>query len=47
MVPLVITKGPSSDTQNALGTGVFFGMISAPILAVLRACLLHAHHATC
>ena len=47
IVPLVIAKGLSSDTQNALGTGLFCGMISATILAVLRACLLHAHHATC
>lgn len=35
IVPLVIAKGPSSETQNALGTGLFGGMISATILAVL------------
>lgn len=39
IVPLVIAKGLSSDTQNALGTGLFGGMISATILAVLGACL--------
>ena len=35
IVPLVIAKGPSSETQNALGTGLFGGMISATVLAVL------------
>jgi multidrug efflux pump len=35
IVPLVIAKGPSSETQNALGTGLFGGMISATLLAVL------------
>ena len=35
IVPLVIAKGPSSETQNALGTGLFGGMISATVLAVI------------
>lgn len=35
IVPLVIAKGPSSETQIALGTGLFGGMISATVLAVL------------
>lgn len=35
IVPLVVAKGPSSETQNALGTGLFGGMISATVLAVL------------
>jgi hypothetical protein len=32
--PLVIASGASSETQHALGTGVFGGMISATILAI-------------
>ena len=35
IVPLVIAKGASSETQNAIGTGLFGGMISATVLAVL------------
>jgi multidrug efflux pump len=35
IVPLVLAKGPSSETQNALGTGLFGGMISATVLAVV------------
>lgn len=35
IVPMVVAKGPSSETQNALGTGLFGGMISATVLAVL------------
>lgn len=35
IVPLVIAKGPSFEMQNALGTGLFGGMISATVLAVL------------
>jgi len=35
ILPLVIAKGPSSETQNALGTGLFGGMISGTLLAVL------------
>ena len=34
IVPLVIAKGASSETQNAIGTGLFGGMISATLLAV-------------
>ena len=33
VIPLVIASGASSETQHALGTGVF-GMISATILAI-------------
>lgn len=35
VVPLVIARGASSETQNAIGTGLFGGMISATVLAVL------------
>ncbi|KJF73723.1 multidrug efflux RND transporter permease subunit [Agrobacterium arsenijevicii] len=35
ILPLVIAKGASSETQNAIGTGLFGGMISATVLAVL------------
>lgn len=35
IVPLVIAKRPSSETQNALGTGLFGGMITATVLVVL------------
>lgn len=34
VVPLMIATGASSETQNAIGTGVFGGMISATILAI-------------
>ncbi|WP_202744103.1 efflux RND transporter permease subunit [Acinetobacter pittii] len=34
VIPLVIATGASSETQHALGTGVFGGMISATILAI-------------
>jgi multidrug efflux pump len=34
VIPLVIATGASSETQKAIGTGVFGGMISATILAV-------------
>lgn len=34
VIPLVIASGASSETQHALGTGVFGGMISATILAI-------------
>ncbi|MBK5951052.1 multidrug efflux RND transporter permease subunit [Rhodobium orientis] len=34
VVPLAIATGPSSASQNAIGTGVFGGMISATILAI-------------
>lgn len=35
VVPLAIATGPSAASQNAIGTGVLGGMISATILAVL------------
>jgi multidrug efflux pump len=35
IVPLVIAGGASSETQHAIGTGLFGGMISATVLAVL------------
>ncbi|RUM25841.1 multidrug efflux RND transporter permease subunit [Rhizobium vallis] len=35
IVPMVIAKGASSETQNAIGTGLMGGMISATVLAVL------------
>ena len=34
VVPLVIATGASSETQQALGTGVFGGMITATIFAI-------------
>lgn len=34
VIPLVIASGASSETQHALGTGVFGGMITATILAI-------------
>ncbi|WP_165223185.1 multidrug efflux RND transporter permease subunit [Affinirhizobium pseudoryzae] len=34
VVPLVIASGASSETQNAIGTGLFGGMISGTVLAV-------------
>ncbi|MBK0023941.1 multidrug efflux RND transporter permease subunit [Ochrobactrum sp. S46] len=34
VVPLVIAKGPSAASQNAIGTGVLGGMIAATVLAV-------------
>lgn len=35
VVPLIIASGPASETQHAIGTGVFGGIISATILAVI------------
>jgi len=35
VVPLLIASGPASETQHAIGTGVFGGIISATILAVI------------
>lgn len=35
IVPLVIARGASSETQNAIGTGLFGGMITATVLAVI------------
>lgn len=34
VMPLMIAKGASSETQNAIGTGVFGGMITATVLAI-------------
>ncbi len=35
VVPLMLARGASAETQHAIGTGVFGGMISATVLAVL------------
>jgi len=35
VVPLAIAKGASAASQNAIGTGVMGGMISATVLAIL------------
>lgn len=35
VVPLAVATGPSAASQNAIGTGVLGGMISATILAVI------------
>ena len=35
VVPLMIARGASAETQHAIGTGVFGGMVSATVLAVL------------
>jgi multidrug efflux pump len=34
VVPLMLARGASSETQHAIGTGVFGGMVSATVLAV-------------
>ena len=34
VVPLMIAAGASSETQHAIGTGVFGGMVSATLLAI-------------
>jgi len=34
VVPLVISTGPGSESQNAIGTGVLGGMITATVLAI-------------
>lgn len=41
VVPLVIASGPSSETQNAIGTGLFGGMISGTVLAVFFVPVFH------
>ncbi|MER2552092.1 MAG: multidrug efflux RND transporter permease subunit [Thauera sp.] len=33
VLPLMLAKGASAETQNAIGTGVFGGMVSATVLA--------------
>lgn len=35
VTPLAIATGPSAGSQNAIGTGVMGGMMSATVLAVL------------
>ena len=35
VVPLMLARGASAETQHAIGTGVFGGMLSATVLAVL------------
>jgi len=35
VVPLIMASGPASETQHAIGTGVFGGIISATVLAVI------------
>lgn len=35
VVPLMIARGAGSEIQNAIGTGVFGGMVSATVLAVV------------
>ncbi|MCA3877925.1 MAG: efflux RND transporter permease subunit, partial [Burkholderia sp.] len=34
VVPLMIATGASAETQHAIGTGVFGGMVTATVLAV-------------
>lgn len=34
VVPLMIAMGASAETQHAIGTGVFGGMVSATVLAI-------------
>lgn len=41
VVPLVIASGASSETQNAIGTGLFGGMISGTVLAVMFVPIFH------
>ncbi|WP_026784028.1 multidrug efflux RND transporter permease subunit [Pleomorphomonas koreensis] len=42
VVPLVIASGANSATQHAIGTGLFGGMISATVLAVLLVPVFHS-----
>ncbi len=35
VVPLMLARGASAETQHAIGTGVFGGMLSATVLAIL------------
>lgn len=41
VVPLMIARGAGSEIQNAIGTGVFGGMLSATVLAVFFVPLLY------
>ncbi|MFX7862256.1 efflux RND transporter permease subunit, partial [Acinetobacter baumannii] len=34
VIPLMLARGASAETQHAIGTGVFGGMVSATVLAV-------------
>jgi multidrug efflux pump len=34
VVPLMLASGASAETQHAIGTGVFGGMVTATLLAV-------------
>ncbi len=34
VVPLMIAVGASAETQHAIGTGVFGGMVTATVLAI-------------
>lgn len=34
VVPLIIASGASAETQHAIGTGVFGGMVTATVLAI-------------
>jgi multidrug efflux pump len=34
VVPLMIASGASAETQHAIGTGVFGGMVTATVLAI-------------
>ena len=34
VVPLMLASGASAETQRAIGTGVFGGMVAATVLAV-------------
>ncbi|MDR5667642.1 efflux RND transporter permease subunit, partial [Burkholderia cenocepacia] len=34
VVPLMIATGASAETQHAIGTGVFGGMVTATVLAI-------------
>ena len=35
MLPMVIATGPGSASRQAIGTGVFFGMIFAVVFGIL------------
>jgi multidrug efflux pump len=46
VVPLMLASGASAETQHAIGTGVFGGMISGTLLAIFFVpvfCLRHRH----
>ena len=35
VLPLMLATGPSAETQHAIGTGVFGGMVAATLLAIV------------